>query len=48
MTENHSAYVDPRYPLSAETARIIAAAREVHRHLEPGFEEVIYQRALAK
>jgi GxxExxY protein len=48
MTENHNTYVDPRYPLSAETARIIAAAREVHRHLGPGFEEVIYQRALAK
>jgi GxxExxY protein len=48
MTEDHRAYVDPRYPLSAETAQIIAAAREVHRHLGPGFEEVIYQRALAK
>ena len=48
MTEDHKAYVDPRYPLSAETARIIAAAREVHRHLGPGFQEVIYQRSLAK
>jgi GxxExxY protein len=41
-------YVDERYPLSALTGRIIAAATEVHRSLGPGFEEVIYQRALAK
>jgi len=41
-------YVDRRYPLSEMTGRIIAAAREVHRALGPGFEEVIYQRALAK
>jgi GxxExxY protein len=42
------AYVDSRYPLSALTAKILAAAHEVHRALGPGFEEVIYQRALAK
>ena len=41
-------YVDSRYPLSALTSKIIAAAQEVHRVLGPGFEEVIYQRALAK
>ena len=41
-------YVKDRYPLSALTARIIAAATEVHRSLGPGFQEVIYQRALAK
>ena len=41
-------YVDDRYPLSALTGGIIAAATEVHRSLGPGFEEVIYQRALAK
>jgi GxxExxY protein len=41
-------YVDSRYPLSALTGRIIGAAQEVHRFLGPGFEEVIYQRALAK
>jgi GxxExxY protein len=47
--EGHAeAYVDSRYPLSALTARIIAAAQEVHSTLGPGFEEVIYQRALAK
>jgi GxxExxY protein len=45
---NDNAYVDSRYPLSALTGRIIAAAQEVHRVLGPGFEEVIYQRALAK
>ena len=41
-------YVDSRYPLSALTSRIIHAAQEVHHELGPGFEEVIYQRALAK
>ena len=40
-------YVKPEYPLSDVTARIIAAAKEVHRVLGPGFVEVIYQRALA-
>ena len=40
-------YVKADYPLSNVTARIIAAAKEVHRELGPGFEEVIYQRALA-
>ena len=41
-------YVKAEYPLSDLTARIIAAAQEVHRTLGPGFEEVIYQRALAR
>lgn len=41
-------YVKTEYPLSDVTARIIAAATEVHRVLGPGFEEVIYQRALAR
>ncbi|OGO38315.1 MAG: hypothetical protein A2W35_18785 [Chloroflexi bacterium RBG_16_57_11] len=40
-------YVKPEYPLSETTGRIIASAQEVHRELGPGFEEVIYQRALA-
>jgi GxxExxY protein len=40
--------VKAEYPLSHLTARIIAAATEVHRQLGPGFEEVIYQRALAR
>ncbi len=43
MTEQ---YVKAKYPLSDVTARIIAAAKEVYRKLGPGFEEVIYQRAL--
>ena len=41
-------YVKSQYPLSAVTARIIAAATEVHKELGPGFREVIYQRALAR
>jgi GxxExxY protein len=40
-------YVKDEYPLSEVTARIIAAAKEVRHTLGPGFEEVIYQRALA-
>jgi GxxExxY protein len=40
-------YVKANYTLSDVTARIIAAAQEVHRTLGPGFMEVIYQRALA-
>jgi GxxExxY protein len=40
-------YVKDEYPLSDVTARIIAAAKEVRCTLGPGFEEVIYQRALA-
>jgi GxxExxY protein len=40
-------YVRDEYLLSALTGRIIKAAREVHQHLGPGFEEVIYQRAMA-
>ena len=40
-------YVKPEYPQSEITGRIIAAAQQVHRTLGPGFEEVIYQRALA-
>src|SRR5215210_1207562 len=40
-------HVQARYTLSDVTARIIAAAQDVHRTLGPGFEEVIYQRALA-
>jgi len=40
-------YVREEYPLSEVTARIIKAAKEVHQELGPGFEELIYQRALA-
>jgi len=41
-----NSYIKPEYPQSDITARIIAAATRVHIHLGPGFEEVIYQRAL--
>jgi len=44
MSEQH---INPEYPLSDITSRINAAAIQVHRELGPGFEEVIYQRALA-
>jgi GxxExxY protein len=40
-------YVREEYPLSEVTARIIKAAKEVHKELGAGFEEVVYQRALA-
>jgi GxxExxY protein len=43
----HQQHVRDEYPLSEITARIIKAAKEVHSDLGPGFEEVIYQRALA-
>ncbi len=45
MTDQH---IKPEYPHSALTAKIIAAAQEVHRTLGPGFEEVFYQRAMSK
>ncbi len=44
MSEKH---VDKRYPLSDITAKIIKAAQAVHNEIGPGFEEVVYQRALA-
>ena len=45
MDENN--YTNEKYPLSDLTAKIIKCAIEVHRHLGNGFQEVIYQRALA-
>lgn len=45
--KNAQPYVKDEYPLSEVTARIIATAKEVHRTLGPGFEEVFYQRAMA-
>ena len=40
-------YQESEYPQSEITGRIIAAAQQVHYNLGTGFEEVIYQRALA-
>lgn len=37
-----------KYPLSELTGKIIGCAMEVHKILGNGFQEVIYQRALAK
>lgn len=45
MTENN--YTNEKYPLSDLTSKIIKCAIEVHKHLGNGFQEVIYQRALA-
>lgn len=41
-----SAFINPAYKYSELTAAIIGAALEVHSILGPGFQEVIYQRAL--
>lgn len=45
MTENN--YTNEKYPLSDLTGKIIKCAIEVHKYLGNGFQEVIYQRALA-
>jgi GxxExxY protein len=45
MTENN--YTNEKYSLSDLTGKIIKCAIEVHRQLGSGFQEVIYQRALA-
>ena len=39
--------INPQYPESELTFRIIGCAMEVHNILGNGFQEVIYQRALA-
>ena len=39
--------INEQYKYSAETARIIGCAMTVHKILGNGFQEVIYQRALA-
>lgn len=42
-----SQFVKDEYPLSELTGKIIGCAMEVHRILGNGFQERIYQRALA-
>ena len=39
--------IKQEYPLSELTGKIIGCAMEVHRFFGNGFQEVIYQRALA-
>jgi len=39
--------INPAYPESELTGKIIGCAMEVHKVLGNGFQEVIYQRALA-
>ncbi len=45
MIENN--FINEKYPLSDLTGKIIKCAIEVHKLLGNGFQEVIYQRALA-
>jgi len=40
--------IDEKYKYSAITAKIIGCAMEVHKFLGNGFQETIYQRALAE
>ena len=39
--------IESRYPLSELTGRIIGCSMEVHKIVGNGFQEAIYQRALA-
>ncbi|MBR8828365.1 MAG: GxxExxY protein [Gomphosphaeria aponina SAG 52.96 = DSM 107014] len=41
-------YINKQYPESELTGKIIRCAMEVHSIIGNGFQEVIYQRALAK
>jgi len=47
MRRSDLEYINGQYPESELTGKIIGCAMEVHNHLGNGFQEVIYQRALA-
>jgi GxxExxY protein len=47
MKNNPPSFINENYKYSELTGRIIACAMEVHSILGNGFQEVIYQRALA-
>jgi len=47
LDDSMKTMIDERYKYSELTSRIIGCAMEVHRILGNGFQEVIYQRALA-
>ncbi len=42
-----NASINDKYPESELTSKIIGCSMEVHKILGNGFQEVIYQRALA-
>ncbi len=46
--ESQKSVVQTEYKYSALTGKIIGCAMEVHKILGNGFQEVIYQRAMAK
>ena len=47
MENQNKSIVQDKYPESELTGKIIGCAMEVHKALGNGFQEVIYQRALA-
>jgi len=47
MKKDHTTAINDQYKYSELTSRIIGCAMEVHSILGNGFQEVIYQRAMA-